>query len=324
MRLHQLAVTTVLIASTFSAFAAVPALSAFTTQYLVYAKQQVENFNIPATDYTNVSGYLSHISLDDPQLDQKTAELSAAINAVNRISKKLGINISQDKTGEFSLEIDDKKYRVKLLNTTNTNKQTGIYINEDGNYELVVDNGKMFSILPALEAPGAFNSLMNKYNINAIVGNQGQIDIPLSNNSSIFIRPDFASETEDGNTETGLQIGVHSQATDQTVFEFVYDTDTGIAKQVLYPYPVNWEKLKLSLINAGLDKISLNPNGIINVEMDGKLINALPDYNVTNIMSNRPAFVEYLTVGDKNGDGIDDIMVTFPDGKQQLLCILSN
>ncbi len=324
MRLHQLAVTTVLIASTFSAYAAVPALAALTTQDLVYAKQQVENFNIPEADYTDVSAYLSHINLDDPQLDQKTPELSAAINAVNRISEKLGINISQHKTGEFSLEIDDKKYRVELLNTTNTNKQSGIYIDENGNYELVVDNGKMFSILPALKAPGAFNSLMNKYNINAIVGAQGQIDIPLSNNSSIIIRPDFASETEDGNTETGLQISVHSQAKDQIVFEFVYDTDTGIAKQVLYPYPVNWESLQSSLINEGFDKVSLNPNGIINIEMDGKLINALPDYNVTHIISKIPALVEYLTVGDKNNDGIDDIMVTFPDGKRQALFILSD
>lgn len=324
MKLHQLAVAAVFTGSTFSVLAAVPAIPAFTTQDLVYAKQQVENFNISETDYSNVSGYLSHISLNNPQLDQKTPELSAAINAINMISENLGMNISQDKTGEFTLEIDDKKYRVKLLNTTNTNKQSGIYIDENGNYELVVDNGKMFSVLPALKAPGAFHNLMNKYNINAIVGDHGQINIPLDSNSSIIIRPDFASETEDGNTKTGLQIGVHSQATDQTVFEFVYDTDTGIAKQVLYPYPVNWESLQSSLINAGFDKVSLNPNGIINIEMDGKLINTLPDYNVTNIISKIPALVEYLTVGDKNDDGIDDIMVTFPDGKQQVLFILSD
>lgn len=321
MKLHQLAAAAVFTASTFSVLAAVPALPAFTTQDLVYAKQQVENFNISETDSSNVNGYLSHISLDAPQLDQKTPELSAA---VNMISENLGINISQHKTGEFTLEIDDKKYRVKLLNTTNTNKQSGLYVDDNGNYELVADNGKMFSVLPALKAPGAFHSLMNKYNINAIVGDHGQIDIPLDSNSSIIIRPDVASEAVDANTKPGLQVSVHSQTKDQTIFEFVYDTDTGIAKQVLYPYPVNWEKLKLSLINAGFDKVSLNPNGIINVEIDGKLINALPDYNVTNIMSNRPALVEYLTVGDENGDGIADIMVTFPDGKQQVLFILSD
>ena len=70
---------------------------------------------------------------------------------------------------------------------------------------------------------------------------------------------------------------------------------------------------------AGVEAASLDTTGIIRVVIDNQVVRAMVDFTILPGAAAASAAVNFEFIGDRNGDGIDDFLMTFPNGDRQLL-----
>ncbi|MBL4728366.1 MAG: hypothetical protein JKY40_03260, partial [Gammaproteobacteria bacterium] len=107
------------------------------------------------------------------------------------------------------------------------------------------------------------------------------------------------------------------------VYLVVEDDDGTILRQELNSVPADWAALSNALEGvSGIENIQLTQKGVIEFSIDGASFRAMMDFKVGNSGPSANDDILFEQLGDMNGDGVDDYLVHFPNGDEQVLYIL--
>jgi len=91
-------------------------------------------------------------------------------------------------------------------------------------------------------------------------------------------------------------------------------------EQELLPVPLDWPSLKTTLSQIeGLDSVWMTTDGVIKVKLGEYVMSAVMDYALTPVNSSNR--LNIFATSDRNGDGIADVMVQYPQGYEQVMYI---
>ncbi|MDY6983980.1 MAG: hypothetical protein SV422_12910, partial [Pseudomonadota bacterium] len=92
-----------------------------------------------------------------------------------------------------------------------------------------------------------------------------------------------------------------------------------LRRQELLPVPADWQALKAHLATMpGIDAAGMSADGVITVTLSGQALRVRAGYRVVEGPGNDLSVV-VEGAGDRNGDGLIDYRVVYPNGDSQLL-----
>jgi len=121
-------------------------------------------------------------------------------------------------------------------------------------------------------------------------------------------RPDTATEVVEDEAETGLFLRTPTAA-----FLVYTDEDGQKREQLFYPVPADM----LALLQSA-QQVDLTTAGVLRFNLNGTRYEGLLDYLVMQgEATNNGILVE--EIADTNGDSLEDFLITYPNGAQQVL-----
>ncbi len=155
----------------------------------------------------------------------------------------------------------------------------------------------------------------------------GKITVLISENQNVFYtRPETESTVvpDPDNTPLGFSTSVENGI---EIAVLVFEDEEGNKRQqILFPLPVENEALQSFLETVPeAREVVLHDDGRVSVTIGSVVYEGVFAYDkslpIGPLQNDR---MEMTAVPDANGDGVDDFMVTYPDGSMQILFVLGH
>ena len=244
----------------------------------------------------------------------------------SRRFKQVGLKLNQDFTqgaGTLTLLNGNKRYALRpirlyrdrsALAKADTSCSFPVNIKDERWFELHSDDDLILTGYSALQAPQALQTLLEQYQFTGFVErNDGSLHILATNADTLFIRPALSA------IQTELDIGLHGEIVQGLpVYSMVFaDAQAVRWQQTLYASPADRDSLYQQA-----DKIFYENRGQLDVSLNGQRYTGRLDYAVqTN--PTPPTQINIWRIADKNNDKVDDYLLTYPNGYQQILFALA-
>ena len=201
--------------------------------------------------------------------------------------------------------------------------QAGLSFTDDGAVQLTTEEGREVLSLPTIKELEAFDQLVAGAGFNLEYFSSGtfEVIVPGSNNSFV-VRAALNSSLLVGNVATGVSQESHPLISNVPLFVHIYEDDSQIRKQTLYPSPQDWATMKNLIASvSGVESVILGVDGIISILLDGQTYRVVMAYEVSSGGPSRPS-ASIEPVADANGDGVSDFVIVYPNGNQQLMYLI--
>ncbi len=120
----------------------------------------------------------------------------------------------------------------------------------------------------------------------------------------------------------GVRTRVLDTPANVAAHSLVFKAEDGtLLEQQLAPVPANWPRLRATLARIpGVSEITLDTNGDITVEINGRRVRGRMSYLVSATIADFPTLDAVLgRSGDFNGDGTEDYLVFYTDAPFNLM-----
>jgi len=256
--------------------------------------------------------------------DAKLAEIQSTTAIVGTNNQ---INLSQDSaTGLLSANVNNTRFKLRPVESEQLLDQftPGITLNEDGLFDIISDHGTLVTLLAEPQQVVQLFSVLSAMGFESQQQNYGLIKIESTLNedgSNIWyaVRPAFNSDPTGTQSVQALTSSLTNKPPNTVLYEHNFVLNGSVYRQILYPTPADWERLKGYLKSFG--QVTMDSEGQITVNINNTIFKAIPDYLVSP-SDNRLGQVELMAIGDKNGDQIADYKIIYPNGDTQILYLL--
>jgi hypothetical protein len=234
--------------------------------------------------------------------------------------KDNGWVFSQNKElGYFEITIDNVRYAEIPFSVRKTTDGADMVVLDAQSLSFVTSSGLDVLTNPALQAPTELQLALSKLGLPEAFTIQPNGNLRIGTDSLWYsARPDWLSiELANADvTETGVIHFIESPYGGSLV-SLTFDSGEASAReQLLYPAVAYPEVLYSSARN-----ISIEPYGLVNFTLNGKAYRGVVDYLVTQTDTTTDT-LQVESIADVNGDGIDDIMLTYATGEQQMMVVV--
>jgi sugar lactone lactonase YvrE len=163
---------------------------------------------------------------------------------------------------------------------------------------------------PALHAPCALEQALR---LPVHLSVDGLAHVIANEDISYVARPDLAAlPTAEG---IGLWLNQNAALPGLVRAAYVFNSHDGIRRmQALHPAPVD-----LASIQRVAETVRFLDAGVLEFRLGSRNYRGIPDYVVTRARVSVPNHFRVYPWEDFNGDGITDYMLSYPDGRQQIL-----
>ncbi len=164
---------------------------------------------------------------------------------------------------------------------------------------------------PAIQEPVELQQILAEWGLPFVhVDELGNLRVSASETDKIWFsaRPNWVSELVDDATEIGLFLPIPTAA-----FSVFVDELGQKRAQLFYPVPAD-----MSALIESAREVDFTPEGFLRFELNGQYYEGLLDFFIWQ----GDAIGDELMVeevADTNDDGLDDFLITYPNGAQQLL-----
>jgi len=253
-----------------------------------------------------------------PEL-QATVNVSGANNAIN-LQK-------HEDSSYLQATVDDKHYLLRPIKVEDApaGASPGIRITEDGLVELVTQQARMVTVLAEPQQLEELTSALQKMGFKIEQQVFGMLKVNPNNSNRTNIQIWYASRAsydafvaEDG-AVPGIFAVPSSDPVNTVRYDYYYEKDEILYRQRLYPTSADWQSLKTYLSTLGT--ASIDTQGYITLQTAEDTYRAVMDYRVESTQETSQFQIE--KIDDINGDGINDYMVTYENGDQQILYLIS-
>jgi hypothetical protein len=218
----------------------------------------------------------------------------------------------------LELTIDSVRFAVLPVSVKKAIGSGGLKVQEAQSVRFVTDTGLEVLTQPALQAPNVLLSALSGSGISEItVQANGNLQIPTSEGLWFSARPEWLSTELSSDTETGLKFGELPYGSQFISASLVFtDSDGKPREQHLYPSLAQPEVLS-SLAKA----VSIEADGWVSFTLGNQTYRGVMDYVVTQSESTTDT-LQVESIPDANGDGIEDIVLIYPNDEQQIMFVI--
>jgi len=205
----------------------------------------------------------------------------------------------------------------------------GIELLANGRVRCITAEGQRLIAQPALQRPDAPAALLQSLQLAMQADSAGNLNVTTADSSvgRLLLRPDWLI-TAPSTAETASFVVLPTQLAGVTVpglnwLALLFDDTTGQRRQqVLYSAPADAAAWQTLASQVQLDEFNINYNGTLSFKVDAVVYQALFDYSIFPGTGGATTGLTLAPLPDANGDGIDDFLVSYPNGEQQKLFFL--
>ncbi len=234
-----------------------------------------------------------------------------AINAIPDFAEA-NLIIHQNDDDTLQLDVEGTRFVVNPLMVRQTQDRVRLQVEVSQTVRFKTHTQLEVLAQPAVQALEALQAALAELNLQVIRVSQktGNLQIKTTETDEIWYsaRPDFASEVVEDEAETGLI----AESVAQAFLTFI-DDDGQKRQQLFYPAPANMAALLQSD-----PQMDLTTAGILHFRLAGKTYEGVLDYLVVQGEATDNG-VQVREIADSNYDGLEDFLITYPDGAQQML-----
>ena len=281
-----------------------------------------------------------------PQFDFNSAIIpdgKSILELINELSRFTtnGWALSQNsKWGYFEVTIGNMRYaEIPLSLERTTADEFDMFILDAMSLSFVISNSLDVLTQPALQAPKALQAALDEsFNLTEFtVEVNGNIYVPVTEGEWYSARPDWSSTILDGEPDMGLSLEISPY--EGPFAQFIFVENGEYYQQNIFPSLAYPEDLA-----AVAEDISIEPYGLVTFTLDGETYRGVVDYLVSqdpetmemedttetaeeDITEKDTAeevenTLQVESIDDINGDEIDDIVLVYPNGDQQIVTVI--
>jgi len=235
----------------------------------------------------------------------------AAINAIpDIVEANLTVHQNND-FGYLHAELEGRRYAVNCSTVQHTQGYAALQLGIAQTVRFQTMTQMNVLTQPAIQAPEALQAALAELGLPITrVKSTGNLQIRTTETAEIWYsaRPDLASDEIEDDAETGLFLESLTEAF------FVFADEQGRKReQLFYPAPADMLALRQKATS-----VDLTTEGLLRFSHTGKRYQGVLDYLVTQGNATNNGLTVRETA-DTNGDGLEDFLITYPDGAQQIL-----
>jgi len=233
--------------------------------------------------------------------------------------KDNGWVLSQNKElGYFEVTIDNVRYAEIPFSVIKTTAGADMLVLDAQSLSFITGSGLDVLTNPALQAPSALQTALGElFNLSEFtLQANGNLSVPAGEGVWYSARPDWSSlKLDDVPESVGLSLSVSPHVNGASLASLVFADNEEYYRQNLFPSLADPEALA-----AVAGNISTEAYGLVNFTLNGKAYRGVVDYLVTQTDTTTNT-LQVEPIADVNGDGIDDVMLTYPNGEQQIVFV---
>lgn len=249
----------------------------------------------------------------EPELPMLSEELLSAINELPLFKDNDWALTQDEESGYVELTVDAVRFAVLPISVTETTELADLVLHDAQNLSFITHSGFDVFAQPALQVPGALQSGLADLGLpELIIQDNGNLSIPSEDGIWFSARPDWLAIEVESDTETGLFLGESPVVSGYFSASLVFEHEGIRREQLLYS--------AIAYPDALEDSIT-EPFGMVTLIVDGKTYRGVVDYTVTPSDSTSDT-LQVEPIPDANGDGIDDAVLIYPQGDQQVMFVV--
>lgn len=243
--------------------------------------------------------------------------LLSQINAIPLLSNNR-LAFTQLNTGLMVLSLGDGNYVYLVpLKITQTTDAINLILNDNHSVQFITAQGRNITAQPVLAT-----NISNVMNLTFLMQPNGNVQIAQPNNSLALFRMGMsvAAPTIVDKLNRPFEVvstGGYLKNVDN--FVLLFDDILGQRKQqVFYRTPYSFNAWRTWAQKAQFN-LTFSPDGVVNIKIGNELHKGVFDYIITKGTAPANGELNISSIPDKNQDGINDFLITYPDGSQQIL-----
>lgn len=277
---------------------------------------------------------------------------TAMIDLINQLDLVFDgrFNFTQDATsGVLTSSVDGESILALhpvRVETPLTNELPGLHLSDAGEVRIVTGGGLAVVCLPAsgnlsalyaaIADAGLAEVIVNAHGDASIPVNagsaplepndQGELVIPYAWFERFMVRPALSDDPAAEGAVAGIEATPHPtiHGLIQLAHRFQTESD-GMREQQLYPALADWSAVhEKALQIGGYQRLIQQLDGTITAWINFASATYLPDYRIERGPPPASTQLEFLPQPDLNGDGIEDLLVSYPNGDRQRIYRLSS
>ncbi len=168
-----------------------------------------------------------------------------------------------------------------------------------------------------------FAKYLQSVGLNVITTNANGTISVTSGDITFLIRPSFQSELVEEGETLGEGFNITTEAGDAVISSMIlgyYNDDEELRKQALYPAPLDVEVFKtlLAKLVPNVSKVEVAQTGEVTITVAGQHVKGVLDYVVHKNAAPASADGAIQMLGDIDGNGLNDFLITYPNGTTQI------
>jgi uncharacterized repeat protein (TIGR01451 family) len=248
-------------------------------------------------------------------------EIAEEIQAIPAV-QAAGYAVSQDIQGNLLLIQDDNRLLMTATNLKQLDQTipAQMTINADGSAEFITDSGLQALTQPVVQAMNVLKAAISGLGTTTVITEpNGNLSLPVSTTRSFSARPALESTP----TWLAMPLGLNTVPTSLPgvlTTMLVFRDETGTKRQqLIYPaakYPDNLYQFFAH--QPDVKTVTFDNDGTVLVVGGGFNLHGIFDYVVTNT-GVPTGGIQFSSIKDVNGDGIDDFAVVYANGERQVI-----
>ena len=271
--------------------------------------------NLPDLPPNNCNGKLRQPSpLDLSQDDHNSSQFLLSIINQLPFFQDNAWAVQQDRAqGYLWLEVEGLRFALHPWQMSLSSGSRDMRVGDRQSIQFHLGNGLALHTYSALQDPCA---LYNSFGgIPLDIDPDGSLRVRVSRELAYTARPDLTAWPVAPDTPVGAGLEPSPVLADYVVAYYVFDDPGGQRRrQYLYPLPAS-----LSHLAAATENLYYHDSGEVGFALGGHTYRGIPDYVVSPGTGPIISSVRIVAVDDRNGDGIGDYLISYPNRDQQIL-----
>ncbi len=242
----------------------------------------------------------------------------SAINALPDLKSNAWVIRQNAELSHFELTLDQIRFAVLPVSVKKATTTAGLEVQDAQTVRFITESGLEVLTHPALQKPNVLLSALSQFGLTEFtVQTNGNLHIYGTEGEWFSARPDWVSVELESEAEIGLRFGQSPLVSGQFLTDLVFsDEEGGLRQQIISP-----SVAQPDVLYSSAKAVRIESFGLINFKQNGKTYRGVVDYLVTQGETTAKA-LEVKSIPDANGDGIEEVMLVYPNGEQQRMFVI--
>ncbi|MCV6637560.1 beta-propeller fold lactonase family protein [Candidatus Albibeggiatoa sp. nov. NOAA] len=207
----------------------------------------------------------------------------------------------------------------------------GVYEADDGSIIVITDAGRAVTLQPAIENPQQLQETLTAGDLRGFKSNtDGTVNILSNTDLYLKVRPSKTTDITDYLKPLGFEpvptlVNGQVNALFRYVQAFLNQSNEERRQQIFYPAAANQAELRIAIeAIPGVveNSVRFYNDGRVSLKLDKQTFFTMLDPTITQGLASR--VTQLVLTPDANGDGSDDVRITYQNGEEQLLYVVPN